>query len=81
MLLYSLYSFTYIVLLAYNIVLLTYIDLLVRILPLFFKLLKCQDKELRKKLQDIIISDLTKINKAHKNNVYNYNTTHKYKYL
>lgn len=40
-----------------------------RILPLFFKLLKCQDKELRKKLQDIIISDLTKVNKVHKNNV------------
>jgi protein SDA1 len=35
---------------------------------LFFKLLRCQDKILRRKLHDCIISDLTKINNAHKNN-------------
>ncbi len=42
-----------------------------RVLPLFFKLLRCQDKILRRKLHDSIISDLTKINLAHKNNSVN----------
>jgi protein SDA1 len=37
------------------------------ILPVFFKLFKCKDKELRKFLHSIIISDLKKINIAHKN--------------
>jgi protein SDA1 len=44
---------------------------LFRVLPLFFKLLRCQDKILRRKLHDSIISDLTKINLAHKNNSVN----------
>lgn len=35
--------------------------------PLFFNLLRCQDKILRKKLCDCIISDLTQINQTHKN--------------
>ena len=42
-------------------------------LPLFFSLMKCQDKILRKKLSDCIISDLTKINSNHKNNEVNKN--------
>ena len=41
------------------------------VLPLFFNLLKCQDKILRKKLCDCIISDLTKINQNHKKNEIN----------
>jgi protein SDA1 len=37
------------------------------VLPVFFKLFRCQDKELRKFLHKIIISDLRKINLKHKN--------------
>jgi len=37
------------------------------VLPVFFKLFKCQDKELRDFLQSVIISDLKKINIKHKN--------------
>ena len=36
-------------------------------LPLFFSLIKCQDKILRKKLTDCIISDLKKIKETKKN--------------
>lgn len=41
------------------------------VLPLFFKLLRCQDKILRRRLHEIIISDLQRINSAHKNNSVN----------
>ena len=37
------------------------------VLPVFFKLFKCKDKELRTTLQSHIISDLKKINQKHKN--------------
>jgi protein SDA1 len=43
----------------------------IEVLPLFFKLLRCQDKILRKRLQEIIISDLTRVNLVHKNNTIN----------
>lgn len=41
------------------------------IIPLFFKLLKCQDKGLRKRLTEIITTDLARINQIHKNNTVN----------
>ena len=37
------------------------------VIPLFFNLMRCQDKILRKRLTDYIISSLTKINEKHKN--------------
>ena len=37
------------------------------VIPLFFNLMRCQDKILRKRLNDYIISSLTKINEKHKN--------------
>jgi protein SDA1 len=37
------------------------------ILPLFFQLLTCQDKELRQQLQEIIVNDLHRINEKSKN--------------
>lgn len=37
------------------------------VLPVFFKLFKCQDKELRTFLKAAIISDLKKLNIKHKN--------------
>lgn len=37
------------------------------VLPVFFKLFKCQDKELRTFLNKVIINDIKKINLAHKN--------------
>ena len=40
---------------------------LLEIIPLFFNLMKCQDKILRKRLNDYIISSLTKANEKHKN--------------
>ena len=40
-------------------------------IPLFFKLIKCQDKILRKRLTEIITTDLAKINIKHKNNAVN----------
>jgi protein SDA1 len=40
-------------------------------LPLFFKLIKCQDKILRKRLTEIITTDLARINIKHKNNTIN----------
>lgn len=43
------------------------------VIPLFFSLIKCQDKILRKKLCDCIISDLTKINLNHKSSLVNQN--------
>ena len=36
------------------------------VIPLFFNLMRCQDKILRKRLTDYIISSLTKINEKHK---------------
>lgn len=40
-------------------------------MPLFLRLLRCQDKILRRRLHDIIVSDLTRINSVHKNNILN----------
>ena len=40
---------------------------LLEVIPLFFNLMKCQDKILRKRLTDYIISSLTKVNEKHKN--------------
>ena len=37
------------------------------VIPLFFNLMRCQDKILRKRLTDYIVSSLTKINEKHKN--------------
>jgi protein SDA1 len=37
-------------------------------IPLFLKLLKCQDKVLRKRLTEIITTDLARMNLKHKNN-------------
>ena len=37
------------------------------VIPLFFNLMRCQDKILRKRLADYITSSLTKINQKHKN--------------
>ena len=37
------------------------------VIPLFFNLMRCQDKILRKRLTDYILSALTKINEKHKN--------------
>jgi protein SDA1 len=41
------------------------------VLPLMFQLLTCQDKQLRQKLQDFIITDLTRINEKGKNHKIN----------
>mmetsp|Transcript_6113 Transcript_6113/g.6343 ORF Transcript_6113/g.6343 Transcript_6113/m.6343 type:complete len:860 (+) Transcript_6113:18-2597(+) len=43
----------------------------VDILPLMFQLLTCQDKELRQRLQEIIINDLERINEKAKNHKVN----------
>ena len=40
---------------------------LLEVIPLFFNLMRCQDKILRKRLTDYIISSLTKVNEKHKN--------------
>ena len=40
---------------------------LLEVIPLFFNLMRCQDKILRKRLTDYIISALTKVNEKHKN--------------
>ena len=40
---------------------------LLEIIPLFFNLMRCQDKILRKRLTDYILSSLTKVNEKHKN--------------
>ena len=37
------------------------------VIPLFFNLMRCQDKILRRRLTDYIVSSLTKINEKHKN--------------
>ena len=39
----------------------------VEVVPLYFNLLKCQDKILRKRLTETIVAILTKINEKHKN--------------
>ena len=50
---------------------------LLEVIPLFFNLMRCQDKILRKRLTDYILSSLTKVNEKHKNininkNIQNY---------
>lgn len=40
-------------------------------IPLFLKLLKCQDKVLRKRLTEIVTTDLARMNLKHKNNSVN----------
>ena len=40
---------------------------LLEVIPLFFNLMRCQDKILRKRLTDYIVSSLTKVNEKHKN--------------
>ena len=40
---------------------------LLEVIPLFFNLMRCQDKILRKRLTDYIISSLSKVNEKHKN--------------
>lgn len=41
------------------------------ILPVFFKLFKCKDKELRSYLHAQIINDLKQLNKSHRNHAVN----------
>ena len=41
------------------------------VLPVFFKLFRCKDKELRKFLHGCIISDLREANKVHKSQAIN----------
>jgi protein SDA1 len=41
------------------------------VLPVFFKLFRCKDKELRKFLHGVIISDMKKLNEKAKNHSIN----------